>query len=71
MMIRSFVVDNVGRKPVILAFITVLFVGSIFALSSIHIWVTGIGLFLVNCGSEGATKMGFAYLAEYFDPKLR
>jgi hypothetical protein len=45
--------------------------GSIIAISSINIWVTGFGLFLMNCGTDGAMKFSFNFLAEYYDPQLR
>lgn len=45
--------------------------GSIIAVSSINIWVTGFGLFLLNCGTDGAMKFSFNFLAEYYHPQLR
>jgi MFS family permease len=66
--IRAFIVDSYGRRPLMIVFNGSIVLGSILAVSSINIWITGIGFFLVNCGSDGATKMSLNYLTEYYDP---
>jgi MFS family permease len=69
--LRAFIVDSYGRRPLMIFFNGIMALGSILSISSINIWVTGAGLFLLNCGSDGAMKFSFNYLAEYFDPQLR
>lgn len=69
--LRALLVDSFGRRPLMILFNGMMAAGSIIAISSINIWVTGLGLFLVNCGTDGAMKFSFNFLAEYYDPQLR
>lgn len=69
--IRAFVVDSFGRRPLMIFFNGIIALGSIVSISSINIWVTGAGLFLINCGIDGTMKMSFNYLTEYYDPEIR
>ena len=64
-------VDLLGRKPLMIFFNFIILLGGIISVSSINIWITGVGLFLMNCGADGAMKMSFNYLAEYYDPQIR
>lgn len=69
--IRAFIIDSFGRRPLMIFFNGIIAIGSIVSISSINIWITGLGLFLINCGIDGTMKMSFNYLTEYYDPEIR
>lgn len=69
--LRALAVDTFGRRPLMIFFNGIMVVGSALSISSISIWVTGVGFFLFNCGADGAVRLSFNFLSEYYDPHLR
>jgi MFS family permease len=67
-LLRALLVDSFGRRPLMILFNGMMAAGAIIAVTSINIWVTGFGLFLLNCGSDGAMKFTFNFLTEYYHP---